>query len=242
MLNQHSPIPLYLQIAERIRTHVQQGVFAVGDKIPSENQLASQYTVGRPTVRQATDLLIREGLLQRRRGSGTYVVPKTQPIDLFSLTGTHATLQHTDLNTDIELLGPVTRLTDTHLIPTVFNNSVYHLTRRTRIANTPVLLESIYLDAELFHDFERQSLQDKSLSNIVRNIYYLEASSADQTFTIELASEQRAEQLDIAIKTPLLLVKRLLHFGEHHAAIYCDIYCRTDQFQFSQTLTRERDL
>ncbi|MCP4207766.1 MAG: GntR family transcriptional regulator, partial [Shimia sp.] len=89
-LNTHSPIPLYQQLADRIRYEIETGGYRVNDKIPSEHVLAKQYAIGRPTVRQATDLLVRKGILQRKRGSGTFVLPPTQRIDLFSLTGTSA--------------------------------------------------------------------------------------------------------------------------------------------------------
>src|SRR3954453_9848262 len=45
----------------------------VGDALPSERRLASELQVSRPTLRAVLDELVREGLLLRRHGSGTYV-------------------------------------------------------------------------------------------------------------------------------------------------------------------------
>ena len=45
----------------------------VGDALPSERRLASELGVSRPTLRAVIDELVREGLLLRRHGSGTYV-------------------------------------------------------------------------------------------------------------------------------------------------------------------------
>jgi len=53
-------------------------VSRAGDKLPSERQLSARWTVARMTVRRATDALVAEGLVERRLGSGTYVLP--QPI------------------------------------------------------------------------------------------------------------------------------------------------------------------
>ena len=80
-LNASSPIPLYRQLALRIREHIDRGEIGVSEKIPSEHRLAREYGIGRPTVRQATDLLVREGVLQRRRGSGTFVLPPYTELD-----------------------------------------------------------------------------------------------------------------------------------------------------------------
>ena len=98
-LNSQSPIPLYRQLADKIRGELDAGRYEVASRIPSEHQLAADYGIGRPTVRQATDLLVRQGRLQRRRGAGTFVCESPAAIDLFSLTGTSAALQATDLET-----------------------------------------------------------------------------------------------------------------------------------------------
>jgi GntR family transcriptional regulator len=89
MLNFQSPIPLYRQLADILMEGIRSGDYhAVGARIPSEPQLAKDYGIGRPTVRQAIDVLVRKGMLERRRGSGTYVRAREQEIDLFSLAGT----------------------------------------------------------------------------------------------------------------------------------------------------------
>ena len=63
----------YIQIADQIRNQIASGEYPLGDKIPAENELARQLCVSRPTVRQALDLLTREGRLVRVKGSGTFV-------------------------------------------------------------------------------------------------------------------------------------------------------------------------
>ena len=47
---------------------------AAGDRLPSERDLSERWRVARMTVRNATDALVAEGLVERRHGSGTYVV------------------------------------------------------------------------------------------------------------------------------------------------------------------------
>ena len=93
MLNTQSPIPLYRQLAEILMEGLRSGKFPAGARIPSEPQLAKAYAIGRPTVRQAVDVLVRRGLLVRRRGSGTYVREHEREIDLFSLAGTSSAFQ-----------------------------------------------------------------------------------------------------------------------------------------------------
>ena len=63
----------YAQLADRLRTEIQNGVYTGGQRPPSENELASATGYSRQTVRQAMALLENEGLTSRVQGSGTYV-------------------------------------------------------------------------------------------------------------------------------------------------------------------------
>jgi DNA-binding LacI/PurR family transcriptional regulator len=72
-LTPESSQPLYLQLAETIRRQIRSGHLKPQDRLQPELDIASQYDVSRGTVRQALDQLVREGLLQRTQGKGTYV-------------------------------------------------------------------------------------------------------------------------------------------------------------------------
>ena len=65
-------IPLYHQIADRLRTGIASGAYPPDSRLPTEHELAAQLGVSRPTVRQALDLLAREGMVVRVKGSGTF--------------------------------------------------------------------------------------------------------------------------------------------------------------------------
>lgn len=65
--------PKYMDLMNWIREQILSGEFTVGMRLPSENELGKKFAISRQTVRQATSVLESEGLLERRRGSGTYV-------------------------------------------------------------------------------------------------------------------------------------------------------------------------
>ena len=68
-----SPVPLYSQIEQHIRARIQSGELAHPDQIESEAELAIAFSVSRMTARKAIDNLVREGLLFRIQGKGTFV-------------------------------------------------------------------------------------------------------------------------------------------------------------------------
>jgi GntR family transcriptional regulator len=80
------PIPLWFQIAERLRAAVESGEFAPGDHLPSETEINGMFGVSRTTARSALDRLENEGLITRRAGKGSIVLPPRvdQPLKTFA--------------------------------------------------------------------------------------------------------------------------------------------------------------
>lgn len=72
------PLPLYYQIANSLRERIMAGQWPAGEKLPTEEQLSSQYRVSRQTIRKAKDHLMGEGLIRSLQGSGCYVTPPEQ--------------------------------------------------------------------------------------------------------------------------------------------------------------------
>ena len=236
-LNPGSPLPLYHQLADWLLARIRSGEYPPGSRIPSEPALARRFGIGRPTVRQATDLLVRRRCLERRRGSGTWVIAPPERVDLFSLAGTLASFERAEVAVRTALLKRPRRV---HVEPDPENpfagREAWFVSRVSRAAGQPVLLEDIHLDPERFPDLDRHSLATRSLSRLVDEQYHLRPTSAEQTFRVVRAGARRAGPLDCASSQPLLLVKRTLHFPGTPAAIFAELACRTDRFVFCQTL------
>ncbi|MBW7835831.1 MAG: GntR family transcriptional regulator [Sphingomonadales bacterium] len=80
-------IPLYQQVADSLRGDIENGFYAVGSSLPTENQLCDQFDISRHTARDALRLLEQAGYVSRRRGAGTYVEsnrPKAKYVQMLS--------------------------------------------------------------------------------------------------------------------------------------------------------------
>lgn len=243
MLNPNSPIPLYRQLADLLANHIGQGRYHPGDRIPSEPQLANTYGIGRPTVRQAIDALVRKGMLYRRRGSGTFVREPVREIDLFSLDGTITSFQKKGVTVATRILQPVSLKMVQKSEENPFNGlSAYFLTRLTLADQIPVLVEELYLHAELFAGLDRLDLQGRSLSAIADHHYFLRPIGGRQTFDIGYLKEEKAHCLQVSSVTPVLHVRRYLHFKQMENAVFTELWCRTDQFVFSQNIGGQPDV
>jgi GntR family transcriptional regulator len=236
VLDAASPLPLYHQLADDLFARIRSGAFAVGHKLPSEHELAENYGVGRPTVRQATDTLVRRGLLERKRGSGTFVRNLPAQVDLFSLAGTLVSFERAALAIDNRLLGKPRALTVDDAEHPLHGRAALRITRLSRVDGVPVLLEEIDFAAEHFPGLGRLGLQGRSLSEVVEQRYRMRAQSADQSFRVTKLTAARAHALLLTSGAAILQVDRTLHFARAKAAVFARMFCRTDRLSFTQRI------
>ena len=85
-------LPVYIQIHDQIKANIENETYKIGDRLPSERELAKQFGVSRMTLRQAIQTLADEGILERKIGSGTYVTaPSSSEMEKLQLEG-HETI------------------------------------------------------------------------------------------------------------------------------------------------------
>ena len=237
MLNLQSPVPLYHQLAQILMTAIHTGELLPGSKIPPETALAATHGIGRPTVRQAIEVLVNKGLVQRKRGSGTFVLEPRRKVDLFSLAGTSSAFQRQGIKTGVRILEPISliRVVDDQENP--FNEQdAYVFSRLTLAENEPVLIEDFFLQKSLFSGIETMDLSNLSLARVVEDRFYLKPVNGRQSFKIVTPGHCRARHLGIKDCDPILEVRRSIDFPDIKNGVYSKIFCRTDRFSFSQTL------
>lgn len=237
MLNRQSPIPLYHQLAELLLGQIRNEEHSEGEKLPSENELAALYGVGRPTVRQAIDHLARKGVVERKRGAGTFVARRKKALDLFSLAGASAAFHKEGISPQVKLASPVTLGPAPKSDDNPFSGQeAYTFSRLSSVDGAPVLLERLYLHPTLFSGLQSIDLAGQSLSRIVEERFHLQLTGGEQHFRIAYPDEEQAALLALSRETPILAVNRYLHFPDAINAIYSELFCRTDRFVFTQTI------
>lgn len=75
-----APLPKYLRIAEDIRGRIERGELGVGDEVESERELAVRWSVARPTAAKALNTLRQSGIVESRRGAGTFVARRAPAV------------------------------------------------------------------------------------------------------------------------------------------------------------------
>jgi GntR family transcriptional regulator len=240
VLNPSSPLPLYQQLAELLSRDITSGALGPGSRLPSEPELVKRHHIGRPTVRQATELLVQRGLIERRRGSGTYVCPPPRRVDLFSLGGTTVGFRAAGVEPTTKLLGKVSlRAVGRDADNPLSEQQAFVLSRLSSVERRPVLFERLYFSPSVFPDLDRLALAGASLSRVVEEHFYLKPTHAEQSFRVALPPEDVREALQQPAQSPLLLVKRVLYFPRAPRAVFCELFCRTEELVFSQVIGAE---
>ena len=162
---------LYMQAAEYIREKIAAGEYPVGSQIPTENELALQLGVSRPTVRQALDTLAREGRVNRVKGSGTFVCePKLVHESTTFVTGyrEESRKRHRTLRTKVVCLR--TEKAEGTVAEALRLKPGQSVTKLTRIrhledvnSNAPVVYTTVYVPCKLFPDMAELDFTDASL-------------------------------------------------------------------------------
>jgi GntR family transcriptional regulator len=234
VLNPQSAEPLYKQLATELASRIADGDYAPGECIPSEPELARKYKIGRPTVRQATDLLVQRGLVERRRGAGTFVMNADHHVNLFDWGGTTAAFEKSGLPFHTVLLQRPTACSIAD--SSGQERPGYCLVRLARLNDVPVLLEQMTFDAEIFPGLNRVSLKNQSISQLVQELYHRAPNCVRQSFAVGKIEKAWQQAMSVNSATQVLVVHRTLDFPGALAACTSTMYCRTDQVQFTQTL------
>lgn len=229
--------PLYAQIAARLRGEIAAGEHAIGARIPSEHELATRFAVGRPTVRQAIDLLAREHLLERRRGSGTYVSAPPPEVDLFSAGGTVASLERTGRGAEARLLGRIVRRAVPASAAHPFaGKKAFFVARLSRIDGEPLLLEEMYFAPAAFPDLDQVAIEGLSLSRTARERFLLRTERVEQRFRLAELDGPRARRFGLEPGHVVLKVERTIDFYGAPRGFFAELYCRADRAVFTQAL------
>lgn len=104
MIQHNTPIPLYMQLKEKIKSAIEEGTLKPNDQIPSERELCNKYNVSRITVRQAIAEAVNEGLLYKIQGKGTFVKQPKIEQGLVKLTSFSKTLLNKGLQASSKIV------------------------------------------------------------------------------------------------------------------------------------------
>jgi len=146
-------VNLYHSVGHIIRTKIRSGEWKIGQKIPSERSLSTLLNVSRATVRQGIENLVKEGILRKEQGRGTFVAPPKLKQGVLRLLEFSDVIRDSGLKPSFELLGreliePTPDIAaKLNLSP---NEPLVWLRRLLYVNNSPMLIETSYISSVSF--------------------------------------------------------------------------------------------
>jgi GntR family transcriptional regulator len=182
----------------------------VGDALPPERRLAGELGVSRPTLRAVIDELVREGLLLRRHGSGTYVAePKIAlPLTMtsFSEDMTRRGMRPGSRVVSFEKTSAGAKLGSRLQISPIAE--VWVITRLRLADDETMAIEWLHAPHALLGDLRREELSDHSYYELLRERRGITIASGIQTIEPTVTSPEEAELLGVPVHSPAFLFER----------------------------------
>ena len=245
MIDPTDVIPKYYQLANILRQQIESGDFQPHDAILSERQLEQRYNLSRPTIRQAIDLLSRQGYLYRVHGKGTFVSPPKLQKGILELTSFSEDMRNRGLNPGQRILEfgyvkPDSKTRQQLEIPDD-EEKVLRIKRLRYGDEEPMGLQDSFLALDSTHTITREEIEDKgSIYVILQEKFGIYPTEADETLEVTLATREEAELLNIKEGSPLLLNERTLWSQDRKAIEFVRILYRGDRYKYFVRLTRKQ--
>lgn len=236
-----SPAPLYQSVESVLAAGIADGSLPPETQLPPEESLIDRFKVSRTTVRKAIQNLIERGLVEIRRGKGTFVTQPKITQELTELTG---------FVEDMQALGraPSARLLDKRIVA-ADETVAHHLAlppgtlvlrlQRVRLADSVAMsFDETYLPRDLGekvagNDLEAEPvfalLEEKYDTPLIEAEYKLEATAADAV---------AAEALQVPTGSPIFLIERTSYTTGNRPVDYERLHYRGDLIRFVTRLAR----
>ncbi|WP_431282840.1 GntR family transcriptional regulator [Humitalea sp. 24SJ18S-53] len=229
------PVPLYHRVYVVLRQQLAEGTWDTGLAMPSEHELARSFNVSRITIRRALDRLQAEGLISRRRGSGTFAeADADQPQIRHDLTELFADLVAMGLKTPVTVLDfaylPAPPKIATAL-ETPRGTMVQKSVRVRHYKDRPFSHLTAWVPEEVGRGFERADLTRRPLLRLLEDAGCVIAR-AEQAISAKLANDAVAAALDVPVGSALLYVRRQVRDQHGRVVEYLQALYQPDLYEY----------
>lgn len=227
--------PLYRQIAAELLDGIRSGRWPAGSKLPPESELVQTFQASRLTVRKSVELLVRDGLLSRQPGRGTFVLSPVitgGPRFFGSFT---EELAHRGIRAGSTVLRqevvPATGEVR-HQLGLEDGDPVIFVERIRHGDGQPIALQRAWLPARLFPGAEGLDLASGSLYAQLESRYGVSPTHGEEVFTIQHIDGEDAAHLEVAPGTATFRLDKVSFSGEVPIE-KLEAFLRADRYRIS---------
>ena len=230
--------PLYFQVYTVIRQWITSGKCAPGESLPGEQELAQSFGVARVTVRTAMANLQREGLVEKRRGLGTFVAQthSARSTVRASMADVLRHIREIGRGTTVQLLS-VEEVGVPPGLREVFGgeSSLQRIVRVRSVGGEPLLHVVTYLPRAVADRLDASALRSRALLDLFEQAG-IELCSGRQTVGASVADTAVARALHLEVGEPLLLIRRVHCDADLRPVEYLEVLAPARRFELHMEL------
>jgi GntR family transcriptional regulator len=236
-----SAVPLYAQVEALLAASIADGTYAPGVRLPNEDSLLERLGVSRTTLHKAVQNLTRRGLIEIRRGTGTFV---TQPKIAQELTELSGFVE------DMQALGhhPTARLLDKQVVPAdatvarklaLAPGTPVMRIQRVRLADgMPLSFDETWLPRDIGEKIVGNDLETEPIFSLLEQKYDVPLVEAEYRLEATCADHTVAVALGIEAGAAVFRIERTSYCAPHQPIDYEKLHYRGDRIQFVTRLAR----
>jgi GntR family transcriptional regulator len=233
-------VTLYSRVESILRNRILSGQYEPGEKLPTVNEMASQFEVSKITVRGAVERLQREGLLLGRSGKGVFVAEDIPVPKQLILTGNVQSVLAEAERYAIEVLEPrVVRVEEARIAKDlraffrVQNGHEVTCFRRVRmIKDVPIYFVENFVPIALSQFITREDLRQKSLLRVLKQKGQIEIGRGEMYFQAVPGDVEIAELLHCPSFDPLIQIQVCFWLPSGEPLEMANEYVRPDYFKY----------
>lgn len=229
-------MPHYRRLSGILRKQIQSGYYAEGSLLPSEHALCAIHGITRPTVRQALEELVREGLIVKRQGKGSIVRRPLRNIGILAAAGTTSAIGQSFLKTVIlqkPQLRPWPEEFPFELPEMEREAGCVYLERLRLVDEVPLFYDINHLPHLGLPRFTQRTFENRSLFEILRRHYGIEIRGGEQKLRALIPGPSVREVLQMNPGQPVLYMERKLTTNREGYHIYSTIWFNSEKHAIS---------
>lgn len=203
MIEKSSPVPLYLQLKNILKSSIINGEFKQNEAIPSETQLAETHSITRTTVRRAISELEHDNLVRKEHGRGTFVSLRPVSYSMWNFSSFTEYIRRQGKTPISKILSACT--------VKVAGKQYYQLERARGVKQeTDILfltIDTSLIPLELFPGIMKYDFENRSLYEVMRKEFLIAPSTVELSVLPYRADERAARIFNIQKNSTLLMVK-----------------------------------
>ncbi|MEJ5021437.1 GntR family transcriptional regulator [Ochrobactrum vermis] len=233
--------PLYARVETSLADDISSGLLPTGSQLPPEERLIERFGVSRTTVRKAVENMVARGLVEIRRGKGTFVAQPKVTQKLTELTGFVEDMQALGRAATAQLLDKEIVSADADVAKQLalpFGTLVMRI-RRVRLADGVAMsLDETYLPREIGEKIVTHDLDVEPIFTLLEDRYDLPLIEAEYRLEAISAAPDVAAALAVEPGSAVFLIERTSYTEGHRAIDYEKLHYRGDLISFVTRLAR----